>query len=84
MYLEVALHGVVDDRPGQVVRGHEAVDGDVPDGRLEVRLLSVHHEVHSALHGTLGGKDEPQVNKLVNDNEKKSEQEISGSLEEEG
>ena len=58
-YLEVALDSVVDDRLGEVVCGHEAVDSDVSYGRLEVRLLSVHHETNTTLLSTLDGKSGP-------------------------
>ena len=45
--LEVALHGAVDSGRVQVVLGHEDVDGNVSDGRLEVGLLGIHQQPHA-------------------------------------
>lgn len=52
-HLKVALYCVEDDGSGEVVLGHEHVDGDVSDSWLVVGLLCVDHEPHPPPLGTL-------------------------------
>ena len=48
-YLEIALDGVIDGGCVHVVLWHEDIDHNVSDGRLEIRLFSIHQQTHAFL-----------------------------------
>ena len=56
-HLEIGLDGVVHNGLLAVILGHQGVDGEVVDGGLEVRLLSVNHHPHTSIWSTLSGRD---------------------------
>ena len=51
--LKITLLGIVNDGSVSVELGHQVVDGEMPNGRLVVTLLSIHHECHESVPRTL-------------------------------